>query len=123
MRAVVIGGTGHVGTYLVPNLVEAGYDVVSVSRQDREPYASHVAWDSVEMVKIDRVAAEDAGDFGAQIRALNPDVVVDMICFTPESAKHLVEALKGQVRHFLHCGTIWVHGHSVASTKQRLKII
>jgi nucleoside-diphosphate-sugar epimerase len=35
-----------------------------------------------------------------------------MICFTPESAHQLVEALRGRVRHFLHCGTIWVHGHS-----------
>ena len=33
-----------------------------------------------------------------------------MICFTLESAQHLVEALRGQVRHFLHCSTCWVHG-------------
>ena len=32
-----------------------------------------------------------------------------MICFTPESAQHLVEALAA-CPHFLHCGTIWVHG-------------
>jgi nucleoside-diphosphate-sugar epimerase len=25
----------------------------------------------------------------------------------------LVEALRGQVQHFLHCGTIWIHGPSV----------
>jgi nucleoside-diphosphate-sugar epimerase len=36
-----------------------------------------------------------------------------MICFTEASARHLVEALRGQVRHFLHTGTIWVHGPSV----------
>jgi nucleoside-diphosphate-sugar epimerase len=36
-----------------------------------------------------------------------------MICFTLESAQHLVEALRGQVHHFLSCGTIWVHGPSV----------
>ncbi len=29
-----------------------------------------------------------------------------------ESAQHLVEALRGQIGHFLHCGTIWVHGVS-----------
>ena len=37
-----------------------------------------------------------------------------MICFTLASAEHLVEALRGHVAHFLHCGTIWVHGHAVA---------
>ncbi|MCZ7554486.1 MAG: NAD-dependent epimerase/dehydratase family protein [Anaerolineales bacterium] len=30
-----------------------------------------------------------------------------------ESAQHLVEALRGRVQHFLHCGTIWAHGPSV----------
>jgi nucleoside-diphosphate-sugar epimerase len=36
-----------------------------------------------------------------------------MICFRLASAQPLVEALRGQVQHFLHCGTIWVHGPSV----------
>jgi hypothetical protein len=39
--------------------------------------------------------------------------VIDLICYTLESARHLVEALKGQVRQFLHCGTVWVHGPGV----------
>ena len=113
MRAIIIGGSGHVGTYLVPRLVEAGYDVINVSRQERAPYQPNGAWKSVQQVQIDRTAAEQAGDFGQQIAALKPDVVIDMICFTPESARHLVAALRGQVQHFLHCGTIWIHGPSV----------
>jgi nucleoside-diphosphate-sugar epimerase len=39
-----------------------------------------------------------------------------MICFTVTSARHLVEALRGRVQHFLHCGTIWVHGYSTEVT-------
>lgn len=112
MRVVVIGGSGHVGTYLVPRLVAAGHEVIAVSRGQREPYQPHQAWKSVRQVAIDRTAAEAAGDFGPQIRELAPEAVIDMICFTLESAKHLVEDLRGQVQHFLHCGTIWVHGHS-----------
>lgn len=113
MRVVIIGGSGHVGTYLVPRLVAAGYEVINVSRQQREPYQPHGSWRAVQQVPINRTAAEAAGDFGAQIRALAPDIVIDMICFTLDSASHLVEALRGQVQHFLHCGTIWVHGPSV----------
>jgi nucleoside-diphosphate-sugar epimerase len=30
-----------------------------------------------------------------------------------ESAQQLVEAVRGQVAHFLHCGTIWVHGPGI----------
>ncbi|MCB9158800.1 MAG: NAD(P)-dependent oxidoreductase [Caldilineaceae bacterium] len=112
-RVVIIGGSGHVGTYLVPRLVAAGFDVVNVSRGAREPYQAHGAWASVTQVELDRTAAEAAGNFGTQIAALEPDIVIDMICFTLESARHLVEALRGRVQHFLHCGTIWIHGPSV----------
>jgi nucleoside-diphosphate-sugar epimerase len=113
MRVVIIGGTGHVGTYLVPRLVEAGHEVVCLSRGQREPYHPHAAWRSVQRVVMDRVAEEEAGVFGARVRDLDPDVVIDMICFTLDSAQHLVEALRGQVQYFLSCGTIWVHGPSV----------
>ncbi|MFC1996713.1 NAD-dependent epimerase/dehydratase family protein [Chloroflexota bacterium] len=112
MKVVIIGGTGHVGTYLVPRLVEKGYQVLSVSRQQRQPYQPHAAWKSVKHIEIDRLEAEKRGSFGEQILALAPDIVIDMICFTPESTKGLVEALRGHVKHFLHCGTIWVHGPS-----------
>lgn len=113
MRAVIIGGSGHVGTYLVPRLVASGFEVINVSRQQRAPYASHAAWKSVRQVTLDRAAQEAAGTFGEQIRALQPDVVIDMICFTLDSARQLVEGLRGQIQHFLHCGTIWIHGPSV----------
>jgi nucleoside-diphosphate-sugar epimerase len=114
IRAVIIGGSGHVGTYLVPRLVEAGFEVINVTRGKREPYQPHAAWGAVRTVIADREAEEKAGTFGAKIRDLKGDVVIDMICFTLDSAKHLAGALRGDVQHFLHAGTIWVHGPSVA---------
>jgi nucleoside-diphosphate-sugar epimerase len=113
MRIIIIGGTGHVGTYMAPRLVESGHEVVVVSRAQRQPYRPHGAWQRVQMITADRVAEEATGTFGARVRELRPDVVIDMICYKPESAQHLVEALRGQIQHFLHCGTIWVHGPSV----------
>jgi nucleoside-diphosphate-sugar epimerase len=113
MRVVIIGGSGHVGTYLVPRLVAAGHDVIAVSRGQREPYQLHGAWKAVQQVALDRDAEETAGSFGRRVSDLRPDVVIDMICFSLDSARQLVEALRGQIQHFLHCGTIWVHGPSV----------
>ncbi len=113
MRVVVIGGTGHVGTYLVPRLVAAGHEVVTISRGQRQPYQSHAAWERVRQVTADREAEERAGSFGERLRELAPDAVIDMICFEEQSARQLVEALHGRVQHVLHCGTIWVHGPSV----------
>lgn len=66
----------------------------------------------MERVTIDRSTEEAAGTFGNRIAALRPDVVIDLICFTLESAQHLVQSLRERDVLLLHCGTIWVHGHS-----------
>ena len=112
MRAIIIGGSGHVGTYLVPRLVESGYEVINISRGNRKPYRPHSAWNHVERISMNRTEKESSGTFSREIVKLKPDIVIDMICFTKLSAQHLVESLRGHIGHFLHCGTIWVHGHS-----------
>jgi nucleoside-diphosphate-sugar epimerase len=58
-RVVVIGGSGHIGTYLVPRLVSAGYEVVSVSRGERAPYQPNGAWEFVRSVNLSRDAEEN----------------------------------------------------------------
>jgi nucleoside-diphosphate-sugar epimerase len=109
-KVVIIGGSGHVGTYLVPRLVEAGHHVINVTRGQREPYRPHAAWSDVETVTLDRETQERGGVFGSTIGLMGADIVIDMICFTLDSAEHLVAGLRGRVQHLLHCGTIWVHG-------------
>lgn len=96
-RIVIIGGAGHVGTFLVPRLVEAGHQVVNVTRGLSRPWLAHKAWAQVEQLVIDRTAEDAAGRFGAAIAALTPDIVIDMICFTPASAAQLADALEGRV--------------------------
>jgi nucleoside-diphosphate-sugar epimerase len=110
MRTLVIGATGHIGTWLIPRLVRAGHDVIAVSRGDRQPYHDSTEWKAVQRVTIDRTATEESGAFGGLIAQQNAEVVIDLICFTPESATQLVTALRSKVRHFIHCGTLWVHG-------------
>jgi nucleoside-diphosphate-sugar epimerase len=111
-RIVVIGGSGHVGTYLLPSLVQRGHEVVNVSRGAAAPYRAHVAWKAVEHVLVDRRAEEAKGSFGSRIAALNADIVVDMISFKLEEAQQLVEALSGKIEHYLFCSSIWVYGHA-----------
>jgi nucleoside-diphosphate-sugar epimerase len=113
MRIVLIGGTGHIGSYLVPRLVEGGYAVTCVCRRQHEPYVASSAWNRISYAEMDRIAEEAGGNFGERIAALDPDVVIDITCYLLESARQLVESLRGRIRHFLHCGTIWVHGPSV----------
>ncbi|MEN4041692.1 MAG: NAD-dependent epimerase/dehydratase family protein [Anaerolineaceae bacterium] len=110
MRVIIIDGTGHIGTYLAPRLARAGHEVTVISRGGRKPYHPDAAWEAVRMVTVQREKAEADHQFGTLVRSLEGEIVIDLICFRVESAKELVEALRGQIRHFLHCGTIWKHG-------------
>jgi len=112
MRVLVIGGAGHIGTYLVPMLVEQGHEVINFTRGRSKPYLPHAAWNNVRQVIVDRDAEDQAGTFAQRVRSERPDVVIDLICFTESSARQIVEALRGEIQHFLHCGTVWVFGHS-----------
>ena len=66
-RIVVIGGTGHVGSYLCPRLADAGWDVIATSRGEREPYPAAEGagpavenpdprWAKITRLKLDRTA-------------------------------------------------------------------
>jgi nucleoside-diphosphate-sugar epimerase len=109
-RVVIIGATGHIGSYLVPRLVRGGHEVTAMSRGFRGPYLESPEWESVTRVTVDRDAADADGSFGGQVAALRPDAVIDLICFTPASARQLVDALRPARPLLVHCGTIWVHG-------------
>jgi nucleoside-diphosphate-sugar epimerase len=112
MRIAVIGGSGHVGTFLLPRLVRAGHEVVNLSRGQRSPYVDDVAWREIRQVRVDRDAEDEAGTLAQRVAALRPEVVVDMVCFTLDSASALVTGLRGEVAHLVHCGSIWRYGPS-----------
>jgi nucleoside-diphosphate-sugar epimerase len=112
-RVVVIGATGHIGSYLVPRLASGGHDVIAMSRGTRGPYHASPQWNSVSRVAVDRDAEDAEGTFGTRVAALRPDVVIDLICFTASSAQQLIDALRPSRPLLVHCGTIWVHGRAM----------
>ncbi|PZE64568.1 NAD(P)-dependent oxidoreductase [Curtobacterium sp. MCBD17_021] len=109
-RIVVIGATGHIGTFLVPRLVSAGHDIVTISRGTRSAYVDAPEWQHVEQVTADREQEDRDGTFGDRIVVLRPDVVIDLVCFTVASAAALVTVLRGTDVHLIHCGSIWRAG-------------
>ncbi len=110
MNITVIGGTGHIGTYLVPSLVRDGHAVTVVSRGQRKPYAEDDAWSSVRFVTCDRQKAEADGTFGQLIADQQPECVVDLTCFTPHQAQHLLSPLDSH--HLVATGSNWSFGRS-----------
>jgi nucleoside-diphosphate-sugar epimerase len=112
MRVVVIGGSGHIGTFLIPRLVRAGHEVINIARGRSASYVDDPAWREVRQVTADRAAEDRDGTFPDRVAGLRADVVIDLICFTLDSATALVERLRGETGHLLHCGSIWRHGPS-----------
>ena len=112
MRVVVIGGSGHIGTFLVPRLVRAGHEVTNISRGRRSAYTDAAEWQDVRQVVADREQEDRDGSFGDRVAGLRADVLVDLVCFTLDSATSLVDRLRGEIAHLLHCGSVWRYGPS-----------
>ncbi|MFF7640130.1 NAD-dependent epimerase/dehydratase family protein [Streptomyces canus] len=64
----------------------------------------------MRQVVADREREDGEGTFGDRVAGLEPDVVIDLVCFTLDSATALVERLRGEVGHLVHCGSVWRHG-------------
>lgn len=110
MKVVVIGGGGHIGSFLIPKLVRENHEVISVSRGKSQPYVKDWTWNKVQRLVLDRSVDTE---FNQKIADLNADVVIDLICFTLEDVKKLVESLKPtNLSHYLYCSTIWTHGRA-----------
>jgi len=109
-KAVIIGGRGKIGSYLVPMLVNDGYSVTNISRGLSQPYVENKAWQEVQQINCDR----DTDDFIDKAATLSADCVIDMICFENRDMEKLIDCLSGNVGHYLVCGSAWIHGKSEA---------
>ena len=144
MKVLVIGATGHIGSYLVPELVKAGHDVVALSRKGQLPYYPGMSqfreipsvkgidiippalgkienaeyrqlWDKAKQVQCDRLALENQGKFGEFVTGFEPDVVCDLLCYTAEQAKILADTMAGSGAHLISIGSIWVFGYNITT--------
>ena len=109
-KAVIIGAYGHIGTYLVPMLVDGGYEVITISRGISRPYEDNPAWKKVTNVKLDR---SKEPKFAEKIAAMQADIVVDLINYDIAETKKMVAALKGtSCHHYLYCSSCWAHSRA-----------
>ena len=84
MKVVVIGGTGHIGTFLIPMLVNAGYETIYITRGKRQPYVDDPASKKAQKVIMDRNSDKD---FVQKVIEMNPDVIVDLINYNINETK------------------------------------
>jgi nucleoside-diphosphate-sugar epimerase len=101
MKVMVLGGTGHVGSFMIPKLVEAGAEVVVVGT-GRTLLPTGKSWSKVKYVLRNVQNVEDID----KLKAETPDVVIDM----PGSVWNVYQKLKSISKHVIACGSLWMYG-------------
>lgn len=94
MKILILGGTGVISREIVRQGVELGHDITIVNRGSKKsPFE-----DKIKVIVGDR---SDKEAFAKLMADVDADVVIDMICFTPDDAKQTVELFKGRVKQII----------------------
>ena len=105
MRTLVIGASGHVGSYLVKELVGRGHEVVAVMRGNRKPYGyEESVWDKVQAVHMSREELYQS-DF---IEKSGAEVICDLIAFDLDGVKKIVAKIQNDA-FYVQIGSIWMY--------------
>lgn len=88
MRILIIGGTRFIGPYVVRRLVDAGHEITLFHRGETKADLP----DGVNQIYGDR---RDLPSTVTEFKAIAPDVVLDMIPYTEEEARTLMQVFKG----------------------------
>ena len=88
MRALLIGGTGFIGSWLTPELQRLGAEVAVLTRGR----SAHAGPDGLTRIVGDRKTLRESE---TAIRALAPDVVIDLVLSSGTQARELMDVLRG----------------------------
>jgi nucleoside-diphosphate-sugar epimerase len=106
MQVLIIGGTGLISTGIVKHLLARKADITLFNRGQT---SANIAG-GVHVLHGDR---NEAGVLERECGSRRWDVVIDMICFTPEQANSDVEIFAGKCRHLIFCSTVCTYGTKV----------
>lgn len=107
MKIVIIGGTGHTGSWLTRMLVDAGHAVVSVSSGRTESHLGALPRGCRQVV----LKYEDASQDGSLRRLLQQEKAEALVDFLQGKTPAVYRAcLEAGVRRLVVCGSVWMLG-------------
>jgi len=124
MRVLIIGGTGHIGRYLVRHFVQQKAEVIVIARgltslgQPGEDSGNTTYWENVRLLSLDRDQAENKVVSGGQtewqvmLGEIAAEVVIDLVAFRVESTRQTIAAIRRHAKHFINIGTGWRFGET-----------
>lgn len=101
MKILVIGGTGHVASHLVPMLVSQGHKVFIGTRGNTP--AKITIPDGVQFVTCDSSDPE-------KLKALANETAFDAVVDFPGTGYHTWQAFRDKASHVVVCGSLWMFG-------------
>ena len=110
MRVIVIGGTGAFASRVTQDCLDAGDEVLVVTRGQRTGSLT-AQQPGLTWLHADR---NQLTDHREQLEAFAPDAVVDAICFNPDHARQLVD-LFPDVPRVVMISTVDVYGEEVGA--------
>ena len=107
MKTVIIGGTGHIGSFLVRMLAEQGHEVLALSTGRT---GSHVKTDlkNVKFVHMQYSEMLASGEFASMLRDERADAVVDIL--QGDTQKVYDACRDSGVDQLVVCGSVWMFG-------------
>lgn len=108
MRVLIVGGTGLISTGITRQLADSEHEVTCFTRGESEADVP----DSVEFVHGDR---NERADLVAARDEVDPDCVIDMVCFSPGQAEQAVDVFAGEIDQYVFCSTVDVYHRPLAT--------
>lgn len=107
MRILTIGGTGFLSAPVVEKLLDFGHEVAIFTNGDPpNPFG-----DRIRSIVGDR---DNPDDLKSALGDVRPDVVIDVIPFTPQQTQAMISLCTGKVRQFIHCSTASVYEYPLS---------
>ena len=106
MQVLIIGGTGLISTGIVKHLLARKANITMFNR-------GQTSTDTPAGIDVLHGDRNEPGVLERECASRRWDVVIDMICFTPEQARVDVEIFAGKCRHFIFCSTVCTYGIKV----------
>jgi len=94
-RALVLGGAGFIGVAACKELMRRGVETIAAGRKER-PYGTFTSY-----VAIDRF---DEEGLKKTLDSVQPDVLLDLACFTPAEIETAMRIFKGERYVFVSTG-------------------
>ena len=104
MNICIIGGSGHIGSFLVPKLAKEGHDVMVVSTC-RSPVPWEASLRNVTSYLGSYIRNNE--EWGRVMKEIDAEVVIDLLGVDLPATYN---AVRHQCSHIIACGSLWMYG-------------